>query len=44
MLELLESAIGVLEQLVWSEGVPTGTGNDIPWVVILLLGAGLYLT
>ncbi len=29
---------------VWGWGIPTGTGNDIPLVVILLLGAGLFLT
>jgi len=44
MLESLEVVIGPLEQFVWNEGIPTGTGNDIPWVVILLLGTGLYLT
>ena len=44
MLESLEIVIGPLEQFVWNEGIPTGTGNDIPWVVILLLGTGFYLT
>jgi len=36
--------VNTLVDFVWGWGIPTGTGNDIPLVVILLLGAGLYLT
>jgi AGCS family alanine or glycine:cation symporter len=36
--------VNTLVDFVWGWGIPTGTGNDIPVVVILLLGGGLYLT
>lgn len=35
--------LDAIYNLVWSAGIPVGQGN-IPWVVILLLGAGIYLT
>ena len=35
--------LDAIYNLVWSAGLPVGQGN-IPWVVILLLGAGIYLT
>jgi AGCS family alanine or glycine:cation symporter len=41
---MLQNIVDTLIQYVWREGIPTGTGNDIPIVVILLLGTGLYLT
>jgi len=41
---MLQEIVDTLIQYVWREGIPTGTGNDIPLVVILLLGTGLYLT
>ncbi len=41
---MLQGIVDTLIQYVWREGIPTGTGNDIPLVVILLLGTGLYLT
>jgi AGCS family alanine or glycine:cation symporter len=41
---MLQDIVDLLIQYVWREGIPTGTGNDIPLVVILLLGTGLYLT
>ncbi len=44
MLQGLQDVVDLLIQIVWGEGIPTGTGNDIPLVVILLLGTGLYLT
>jgi AGCS family alanine or glycine:cation symporter len=30
--------------LVWEVGLPVGDGEYIPWVVILLLGTGIFLT
>ena len=44
MFETFQTIVDTLIQFVWGEGIPTGTGNDIPLVVILLLGAGLFLT
>jgi len=43
-LETLADGVDFLVDFVWGFGIPTGTGNDIPVVVLLLLGAGLYLT
>lgn len=43
-LETLADGVDFLVDFVWGFGIPTGTGNDIPIVVLLLLGAGLYLT
>ncbi|MFB6250020.1 MAG: alanine/glycine:cation symporter family protein [Salinibacter sp.] len=43
-LSTLADGVDFLVEFVWGFGIPTGTGNDIPVVVILLLGAGLYLT
>jgi len=40
----MQDIVDWLINIVWGEGIPTGTGNDIPIVVILLLGTGLYLT
>lgn len=39
-----QRTIEFLNDLVWSYGVPVGGGQMIPWVVILLLGTGFYLT
>jgi AGCS family alanine or glycine:cation symporter len=44
VLEILADGVDFLVDFVWGFGIPTGTGNDIPIVVLLLLGAGLYLT
>lgn len=41
---MLTNIVNTLVDFVWGWGIPTGTGNDIPLVVILLLGVGLYLT
>lgn len=41
---MLTDIVNTLVDFVWGWGIPTGTGNDIPLVVILLLGVGLYLT
>lgn len=43
-LETLADGVNFLVDFVWGFGIPTGTGNDIPIVVLLLLGAGMYLT
>jgi AGCS family alanine or glycine:cation symporter len=40
---MFTETVNFLVDLVWSRGIPTGTG-EIPITVILLLGAGLYLT
>jgi len=42
--DVFGDGVGFLVDFVWGFGIPTGTGNDIPIVVLLLLGAGLYLT
>jgi AGCS family alanine or glycine:cation symporter len=42
--DALGDVVDFLVEFVWGFGIPTGTGNDIPIVVLLLLGAGLYLT
>ncbi|MES3629909.1 MAG: sodium:alanine symporter family protein [Longimonas sp.] len=39
-----QRTVEFLNDLVWSYGVPVGDGQMIPWVVILLLGTGFYLT
>lgn len=43
-LDTFTDGVDFLLDFVWGFGIPTGTGNDIPIVVLLLLGAGLYLT
>jgi AGCS family alanine or glycine:cation symporter len=43
-LDTLADGVDFLVDFVWGFGIPTGTGNNIPIVVLLLLGAGLYLT
>jgi AGCS family alanine or glycine:cation symporter len=40
---MFTDTVNYLVDLVWSRGIPTGTG-EIPITVILLLGAGIYLT
>jgi AGCS family alanine or glycine:cation symporter len=42
--EAFADGVDAVVSFVWGFGIPTGTGSDIPFVVILLLGAGLYLT
>ncbi len=42
--DLFSDGVNTLVDIVWGFGIPTGTGNDLPIVVLLLLGAGLYLT
>lgn len=40
---MLEQIVSFLEGLVWSSGIPVG-GETIPFVVIALLGTGVFLT
>lgn len=42
-METLEGIISWLEALVWETGIPVG-GEQIPFLVIALLGTGIYLT
>jgi AGCS family alanine or glycine:cation symporter len=39
--EAFADGVDAVVSFVWGFGIPTGTGSDIPFVVILLLGAGL---
>ncbi len=40
----MEGVVQFLNDLVWTYGIPLGGGQYIPWVVLLLLGAGIYFT
>jgi alanine or glycine:cation symporter, AGCS family len=42
-MEPLNRIVTQLEALVWSAGIPVGD-ETVPFVVIALLGAGIYLT
>lgn len=41
---MFQNIVELLYDLVWEYGIPVGDGQWIPWVVILLLGAGIYFT
>ncbi|PSQ86651.1 MAG: sodium:alanine symporter family protein [Bacteroidetes bacterium QS_3_64_15] len=41
---MLQTVVDVLYDIVWTYGIPIGGGQYIPWVVLLLLGAGIYFT
>lgn len=41
---MFQDIIEFLNNLVWTYGIPVGGGQQIPWVVLLLLGAGIYFT
>ncbi len=43
MLEGIRQVVDTIEDIVWNWGIPVGD-ESIPFVVILLLGAGLYFT
>ena len=43
MLEGITQVVDTIEDIVWNWGIPVGD-ESIPFVVILLLGAGLYFT
>jgi AGCS family alanine or glycine:cation symporter len=42
-MELLERIVNTASALIWDRGVPVGD-EEIPWVVIALLGTGFFLT
>ncbi|UCC83171.1 MAG: sodium:alanine symporter family protein [Gemmatimonadota bacterium] len=42
-MELLENILGTLSDYIWNRGIPVA-GEEVPWVVVVLLGAGLFLT
>jgi len=42
-MEFIEAGISFLEHAVWQAGYETENGN-VPWVVVLLLGVGTFLT
>jgi AGCS family alanine or glycine:cation symporter len=42
-MEFLERIVNTASSLIWDRGVPVGD-QEIPWVVIALLGTGLFLT
>jgi AGCS family alanine or glycine:cation symporter len=41
---MFQDFVNLLNDIVWKYGIPLGDDQWIPWVVILLLGAGVYLT
>lgn len=41
---MFETIVELLYDLVWNYGIPVGEDQWIPWVVLLLLGAGIYFT
>lgn len=42
-MEFLERIVNTASSLIWDRGIPVGD-QEIPWVVIALLGTGLFLT
>jgi AGCS family alanine or glycine:cation symporter len=40
----MQDVVQFLNDLVWFYGIPVGGGQYIPWVAVLLLGAGVYFT
>jgi AGCS family alanine or glycine:cation symporter len=42
-MDVLESILGTASSYLWDRGIPF-QGQEIPWVVIALLGTGLFLT
>jgi AGCS family alanine or glycine:cation symporter len=42
-MELLENIVNTLSDYIWNRGLPVA-GQEVPWVVIALLGTGLFLT
>jgi AGCS family alanine or glycine:cation symporter len=42
-METLEKVLGTLSAFLWDRGIPF-QGQEIPWVVLVLLGTGLFLT
>jgi AGCS family alanine or glycine:cation symporter len=42
-MELLENILGTLSDYIWNRGIPVA-GEEVPWVVVALLGTGVFLT
>ena len=42
-MEILEQIINTLSEYIWDKGIPVGE-HEIPWVVVALLGTGVFLT
>jgi AGCS family alanine or glycine:cation symporter len=42
-MELLENILNTLSDYIWNRGIPVA-GEEVPWVVVALLGTGLFLT
>ncbi|NIR46003.1 MAG: sodium:alanine symporter family protein [Gemmatimonadetes bacterium] len=42
-MDFLENIVNTLSAYIWDRGIPVGD-QEIPWVVIALLGTGLFLT
>jgi AGCS family alanine or glycine:cation symporter len=42
-MEFFENVVDSLSEFIWDRGIPIG-GHEIPWVVIALLGTGVFLT
>jgi AGCS family alanine or glycine:cation symporter len=42
-MELLEKLVGTASEYIWDKGIPF-QGQEIPWVVVALLGTGIFLT
>ncbi len=42
-MDVLETVVSTLSTYIWDRGIPF-QGQEIPWVIVALLGTGLYLT
>ncbi|NIN72323.1 MAG: amino acid carrier protein [Gemmatimonadetes bacterium] len=42
-MELIENILGALSDYIWNRGIPVA-GEEVPWVVVALLGTGVFLT
>jgi AGCS family alanine or glycine:cation symporter len=42
-MEFLENVVSTLSGYIWDRGIPIA-GEEVPWVIIALLGTGLFLT
>ncbi|UCC74578.1 MAG: sodium:alanine symporter family protein [Gemmatimonadota bacterium] len=42
-MEFLENTVNTLSEYIWDRGIPVA-GVEVPWVLVALLGTGLFLT
>ena len=42
-MDFLENIVNTLSDYIWNRGIPVA-GEEVPWVVVALLGTGVYLT